>query len=401
MLLFMILILIGVFSEYAGAIMIAVDVSHDEGTVALVTPIIDPMTGNVVAEGIIPTLSWYDWAYFGYDSELEKANVRRLGYTITYEALKDVDILIIGQLREELSPEEIDAIVKWFSEGGKVLWVAGDSDIKDGAYIQDNVNKLLSAIPNVRLRIDYATATDTFSNAGKSVYVAGYVRVDLQTPDASILNQGYQSEVGKVLFHEPGVLAWTDENGKWHPLMAGEIPEGVYRIITTSGNGMIEDNYAPEPMAYRTWEKGLFTLLAVEFVELPNGAESLLIVSAESPYGSPVPIWVNRYGSYLFDGQQFVTNLLRWATLQASKLRPVEETTTTATTTTMTTTTIDTTTESPTTTTLRVTPTTMHDATPLTTTMERSEGIPLWGIGLVGVLLLGAVILAFLMMKER
>ncbi|WP_234394357.1 hypothetical protein [Thermococcus piezophilus] len=390
----MVLILIGVFSQCVGATTIAVDISHDEGTIALVASIVDPTTGKIVAEGIIPTLSWYDWSYFGYEPELENAGVTRLGDAITYDALKDVDMLIIGQLGEGLSQEEIDAIVKWFSEGGKVLWVAGDSDIKTGAYIQDNANRLLAAIPNARLRFDYATATDTFSNAGKSTYVAGYVRVDLHTPDASILNQGYHSEVGKVLFHEPGVLAWVDENGKWHPLIAGEIPEGVYRIITTSGNGMIEDYSAPEPMAYRTWEKGLFTLLAVEFVKLPNGRESLLILSVESPYGSPVPIWVNRYGPYLFDGQQFVTNLLRWATLQASNLKPEEETITLSTTATTGTTTTTTTTST-------ITPTSMVGATSSTTTTEDSGGIPAWGIGLVVVLLLGAVILAFLMMKRR
>ncbi|ASJ12310.1 hypothetical protein [Thermococcus thioreducens] len=390
------------FSQYVGAATIAVDVSHSEGTVALVSPIVDPVTGRIIAEGMIPALSWYDWGYIGYSPELENAGVKHLGDGITYDALEGVDILIIGQPWKRFSPDEMEAIVKWFSEGRKVLWVAGDCDRKDSAYVQRNVNELLSAIPNTRLRIDYATATDTFSNAGKSAYVAGFVRVDLETPDAGILNRGYQGEVGKVLFHEPGVLAWVDENGKWHPLIAGEIPEGVYRIVTTSGNGMIEDDYAPEARAYKAWDRGLFTLLAVEFVKLPNGAESILIVSGESPYGSPVPIWVNRYGTYLFDGQQFVTNLLRWALLEASKLAPPEETTTTIVTTT--TTTEETTktthlTVSTTTTSNPVAePTTATSETPVTT--AASSRTPVWIVGVAVVLLTGAAVLVFLLLKK-
>lgn len=386
-----------------GAAMIAVDVSHGEGTVALVSPIVDPTTGKVIAEGIIPTLSWYEWGYFGYSYELNKAGVKRLGDTITYDSLKDVDVLIIGKLREELSPDEIRAIVKWFSEGQKVLWISGDSERELGAYVQKNANALLEAIPGAKLRIDYVTTKDTFSYAGKTAYVSGFVRVDIETPDGSILTKGYQGEVGKVLFHEPGVLAWVDENQKWHKLVAGEIPPGVYRIVTTSGNGVIEDDYAPEGRTYASWEQGLFTLLAVEFVELPEGGESLLIVSAESPYGDPVPIWVNRYGSYLFDGQQFVTNLLRWALLQSEKMTPRIETTTTITTATTTTTTTTTET-SPTTTTRSPSPTTSSESpsfTTSTTTVAEENAVPTWIIGVIMVLGIGALVLAFLLLRGR
>lgn len=381
---------------------IAVDVSHGEGTVALVTPVVDPISGKVVAEGIIPTLSWYEWGYIGYSLELEKAKVKRLGESITPEALQGVDILILGHLQKELSPEEVKAIVEWFSEGGKVLWVSGDSERNRGAYVQRNANKLLEALPGVKLRIDYATVKDTFSNAGKSYYVAGYVRVDLETPDASILTKGYQGEFGKVLFHEPGVLAWVDENGEWHPLVAGEMPGGVYRIVTTSGNGLIEDDYAPEARAYTPWQQGLFSLLAVEFVKLPNGGESLLIVSTETPYGGQVPIWVNRYGSYLFDGQQFVTNLLRWAIVQSEKMKPPERETTTTTTTTTTKTPTETPTTTVTTTTTTQSPTsTTQIAVPQTvSTPGGSSKTPIWLVGVIVVLAIGTAVLAFLLMRR-
>ncbi|AFL94351.1 hypothetical protein CL1_0136 [Thermococcus cleftensis] len=398
-----ILVLIAILlAPCAKAATVAVDVSHGEGTVALVNPVVDPASGRVIGEGIVPTLSWYEWAYFGRYQDLESAGAKFLGDRITYESLRDVDVLIIGQLHEPLDDDEIKAVVKWFSLGGKVLWVSGDSDIDDGSYVQDNANKLLSAIPGVRLRIDYATVTDTFSNAGKSSYVSGFVRPDLHTPGASVLNEGYIGEVGKVLFHEGGVIAWVDDSGKWHPLIIGEIPEGVYRIVTTSSNGMIEDNRAPEPRAYGVWEKGIFTLLAVEFVKLPNGAEGILIVSGESPYGSQVPIWVNRYGNYLFDGQRFVSNLLNWAVRQSYTLEKAETLSTTTTSTTRRTTT--TTSENEDTTTSSswtadsATSSSTHQAP--TTSPEESSGSG-WLVAVLAILLLSAAVLAFLLVKKR
>ncbi|ASJ09066.1 hypothetical protein A3L11_07420 [Thermococcus siculi] len=398
----LIVMLVGLLMPYAGATTIAVDISHGEGTTALVSPIVDPTSGEVVAKGIIPTLSWYRWAYFGYDSELEDAGALRLGGRITYSSLKDVDVLIIGHLRKPLSDDEVEAIVRWFSEGGRVLWISGDSDISGGAYAQDNANRLLAAIPGAKLRIDYATATDTFSNAGKSAYVSGFVRPDLHTPDASMLNEGYLSETGKVLFHEPGLLAWVDKDGKWHPLIVGEIPDGVYRIVTTSSNGMVEDNYAPEPRAYQVWEKGLLTLLAVEFVELPNGAEGLLIVSGESPYGGQVPIWINRYGPYLFDGQRFVSNLLKWAVKQSYGLKKAEtSTSTTVTTSTEKTTSRSTTTITPTASSIRSTASTPSQIPEEETTTEAKTGGISWIYFVAFVLVLSAAVMAFLVLRRR
>lgn len=315
------LIIIGMITGVSSAATIAVDVSHGEGTVALVTPVVDPTTGKMVSSGIINVLSWYDWGYIGSAPGLD-GKMKCLGEAITPESLKDVDMLIIGQLKRPLSPEEVSAITNWFSEGGRVLWVSGDADIGEGAYVQKNVDDLLNKIPNAHLRLDYATATDTFSNAGKDLYVAGYVRPDPGTPDSGTLLKGYTSEVGKVLFYTTGVLAWVDDSGQWHPLTVGELPKGVYRIVTTSGDGVIEDNSAPEPMAYRVWESGVFTLLAVEFVKLPNGRSGILIVSGESPYGSPVPLSVNQFGPYVFDGERFVGNLIAWAFQEAKSLTP-------------------------------------------------------------------------------
>ncbi len=305
----------------SSAATIAADVSHGEGTVALVTPVVDPTTGKMVSHGIVNVLSWYNWGYIGSVPELN-GKMKCLGRTITPESLKGVDMLIIGQLKQPLSPEEVSAITGWFSEGGRILWISGDADIGEGAYIQKNVDDLLDKIPNAHLRLDYATATDTFSNAGKDLYVAGYVRPDLGTPDSETLLKGYTSEVGKVLFYTTGVLAWVDDSGKWHPLTVGEIPKGVYRIVTTSGDGVIEDKSAPEPITYKVWESGVFTLLAVEFVKLPNGRTGVLIVSGESPYGSPVPLSINQFGPYVFDGERFVENLIAWAFQEAKSFTP-------------------------------------------------------------------------------
>ncbi len=398
----LLVVLVGMMAGMSSAATIAVDVSHGEGTVALVTPIIDPTTGKMVSNGIVNALSWYTWGYIGSSSELE-GKMEQLGGSITPESLKNVDMLIIGQLKKPLSPEEVSAVVSWFSEGGKILWISGDADIGEGAYIQKNADDLLKAIPNVHLRLDYATATDTFSNAGKDIYVAGYVRPDLNTPDSKVLLRGYTSEVGKVLFYTSGVLAWVDNSGQWHPLRVGEVPKGVYRIITTSGDGVIEDNSAPEPMAYKVWESGMFTLLAAEFVKLPNGGESILILSGESPYGSPVPISVNRFGPYVFDGEHFVENLVTWAFQEARSFTPTTSSpsrTSTTPTPTNTSTPLSSTSHpsyTPTTTEPVVSP---SHTTPLTTSTKEKPGLgwkPIMGLTVMVVIL--AVLVVFFVRK--
>jgi hypothetical protein len=263
------------------------------------------------------------WAYFGAPDMFGNASIEYLGDSITADALANVDVLILGQPSGPLSPDEIQAIANWFAQGNKVLWVAADSDYGSGVQAQDVADSILEQLGYGNLRVDLCSVEDPSSNAGAGYRVVGHVVPDPDTPFAGIITQNFVND-GKVLYHGPGVVAWVDENGTWHPLNETSKPPLTYRIVVTSENGTIVENNDPAANAYLAGDTGVFTLLAAQIVPLDNGKQSVLIVSGESPYGDYEPTWSPLYHGVPLDGPQFVNNILHWAVMVAKYGVPEE-----------------------------------------------------------------------------
>lgn len=225
--------------------------------------------------------------------------------TITYDDIKDADMLIYVQvdIGLEITDEEVAAIKKWFDQGGKTLWVTGDSDYKGGDYLRiPSTNKILEAVGSV-LRNDHTEAVDRVSNCGASYRVAALVKPDTEL---AFLGVG----VGKpVLFHGPGVVA-VYVNGEWKPLYgSGDKPvENVYRIAVTSEGGAIAEFVKPLPHAYEVGEEGTFTLMAAEFMDNDN----IVILSVEAPFDHYRGMWTTEYHGVKLDGPAFVKNIVLW-----------------------------------------------------------------------------------------
>ncbi|HEC96074.1 MAG TPA: hypothetical protein ENI59_00155, partial [Euryarchaeota archaeon] len=88
-----------------------------------------------------------------------------LGDEITSNALADVDVLIFGEIKTPLDPEEINAIANWLSQGNKVLWLAADSDYGGGVDVQNNINLVAEQV-GTHLRVDLVSVEDPESNCG-------------------------------------------------------------------------------------------------------------------------------------------------------------------------------------------------------------------------------------------
>ncbi len=293
---------------------IAVDLAHGESSSGL--------------SQMIPAMKQYQWAYFGAPGQLpSNLSVKNLGSTITLSALKDVDVLILGQPTQPLTLSEINAIAQWFKEGGKVLWIAGDSDYGSGVKTQNNVNTILSKLGLGNLRVDLCSVSDPVSNAGAGYRVVAYDRPDNITPYRSILVQNLQHD-GKVLFHGPGPIAWVSSNGTWHALK-GPVPSlHIYRIVVTSKHGTIVENNMPPAHAYTAGNTGVYTLMAAQIIKLNNGKYDVLIVSGETPYGGYQPIWDNVYHGVQLDGHQFIKNVIAWSLTVIQKGLPMTSTST-------------------------------------------------------------------------
>ncbi|AHL22321.1 CGP-CTERM sorting domain-containing protein [Thermococcus nautili] len=297
-----------------GKVVIAVDLAHGENPKGL-----DDVTykGKVLTQGMLKTLTDYTFVYFGdpkYESDL---GIKRLGDKITYDALKNnnVTILILGQPSSPLLPEEIKAIRQWLEEGGKVLWVAGDSDYGNGAKTQQFVNSLLDQLNITNLRVDLASVEDAQSNAGgKSYRVVAYDDPWKDTPKREILVQNLKYG-GKVLAHGPGVVAWVDGkdgSGDWHPLKPDVKPDNAYVIIHSNSSSDITENNAPAANAYQAGQTGEFPIVAAQIVKV-NGKNDVIIVSGETPIGGYEPMWASEYYGVKLDGPTVITNILQWS----------------------------------------------------------------------------------------
>jgi len=311
-------VLFGLFGmAFASATTVAVDLAHGESEKYLAEDVLEYGTNATLAHGIVKTITSVQWGYFGDPLAADTLGITHLGEKITSDALANVDMLILGQPTSPFQPDEIQAIVNWFNQGGKVLWIAGDSDYGSGPNVIDIVNSVLEQLDS-ELRLDQCQVGDPVSNAGASYRVVGLVQPDDKTPDKDMLTNGFKHE-GKVLYHGPGVVAWVNENGEWQQLIDENVPENVYRIVKTSQDAQISEATDPPASAYMAGDTGVFTLLAAKIVKFDNGKQSVLIVSGESPYGDYEPTWAPQYHGVDLDGPTFVTNMVNWALKQASK----------------------------------------------------------------------------------
>ncbi len=229
---------------------------------------------------------------------------------LTYEKIKDATLLIVVFVDPfaGISADELNAIKKWFDEGGKVLWVAGDSDYGDDSNRQKPVNDVLEAVGSV-LRLEYCSVEDTKSNAGKPYRVLGVS--DNADSEVEFLVSG----VERALFHGPGVVV-AYVNGKWVALDK-EKPANVYRVMWTTEKGKIVNHNPPDPNTYSVGDEGRFVLMAIEVMPDKKNA---VIVTGDSPFDHYTGMYkpelknAKRYkDQYPQQGAKLFTNIVEWA----------------------------------------------------------------------------------------
>ncbi|MEM2004704.1 MAG: hypothetical protein QW705_01170 [Zestosphaera sp.] len=294
---------------------ILVDMSHGQTVGGLVEMMRMIPEGNWVV-----LLSSQEAAATLPDYVKSNAELRYGGFTST--SLKDVDIVIIGQALNLLSPAELKALVEWFNGGTpRAIWVAGDSDYPaQGNEIAQQVINMVAEGIGARLRIDYLSVDDSLSNAKATYRVVGIV-----DPDPEVAELGYG--VSKALFHGPGPLAAVLDDGTWVNPVKVKVPN-VYVVARTSEGGNIYENQPSAPGApgmlhqfYEPGDTGMFPLLAVEV--LPSG--NRFVVSGESPYGGYQSGLTYVYYGVVMQGMRLFRNVVLWATQYYGELLAYKE----------------------------------------------------------------------------
>ncbi len=224
--------------------------------------------------------------------------------TITFKDIKDAKMLIMVLVDTGLTytEDELKAIKEWFDQGGRTLWVCGDSDYKGGDFKRiPPANSVLETVGSV-LRNEHCEGVDRESNIGGRPYrVAAIIQPDTE---AWFLAMGIKRP---VLFHGPGVVV-AYKDGKWIKLEK-ERPPNVIRIAWTTEKGAIAEFVKPLPEVHDIGEEGKFVLMAAEI--MPE-KKNIVILSAEAPFDHYQGMWTPEYKGIPLNGPEFVQNIILW-----------------------------------------------------------------------------------------
>lgn len=209
----------------------------------------------------------------------------------------------------EYTQAELLDIATWFDEGGKVLWVAADSDYGSDHMRQLTANQVLEAVGS-SLRFDDASAEDPVSNADAPYRVLGVSDNCAEELEFLVYT------VERALFHGPAIVV-VKVGGSLKTLDEAAL-DNVYAIMTTSDTGVIVDNSEPAPEALEAGDEGNFPLMVME---IDYAKKNIVIATGEAPFDQYAGMYapeLRRYDRYAIDnpqqGAQLFENIINFAT---------------------------------------------------------------------------------------
>lgn len=262
------------------------------------------LEADTTLQAIMNNISYVDWLVVTGD--------------VTASDLEDAVMLIsvLSDKTQTYSEAEVTAINDWLDEGGKTIWLCGDSDYGTDYLRIDTVNALLEDIGSA-LRVEHCAAEDPVSNGGASYRVLSVT--DDIADEFSFLAVG----VDRALTHSPGVL--TAYSGGRYWALEEEQPDGVYVLLTLTDMGVIYDHNPPEPESVEVGDEGRFVTMALE-VDWALG--NMVFVESEAPFASYMPMYYpeiirdDRYGAAANpqQGGQFFKNIISLATVYSGPM---------------------------------------------------------------------------------
>ncbi len=262
------------------------------------------LEADVALKAIMDNITSVDWVVLTGD--------------LTADDLVDATMLIsvLSDKAQSYSEAEVTAIQDWLDEGGKTIWLCGDSDYGQDYLRIDTINALLEDIGSV-LRVEHCASEDPVSNGGAPYRVLSVT--DNIAEEFSFLAVG----VDRALTHSPGVL--TAYSGGRYWTLAEEQPDDVYVLLTTSEMGQIYDHNPPEPESVEAGDEGSFVTVALE---VDWALDNMVILEGEAPFGSYMPMYYpemirdDRYGAAANpqQGGQFFKNIISLATVYAGPI---------------------------------------------------------------------------------
>ena len=246
------------------------------------------------------------------------ANLSDAGYQvrlideINYNSLRDLDALIIGRITNDsvdFSEDEIKAIVEWFRQGGKLLWICADSQ-DSFTFNSDKANVILEAISS-HFRFDHVIIGDLENYIDVNYMVIANRSVNGFNVNGTIGK--IADDVNYVLFNRPVIIDGYKDGS--YVRVEDVLGDHVYWICRTGPNGVIIDYYNIGSLAYPSGYVGRLYLAVAE--EIPVTSDlftivySKVIVTSGSLLGN-LTIMSEKIDGLNLQGPTFVKNSFRW-----------------------------------------------------------------------------------------
>jgi hypothetical protein len=247
-------------------------------------------------------------------------NLTEMGYEIiiAYGGLNDsifegIDGFLLGSIRgnmDEITPDEISAIAKWFNEGNRFLWVAYDSDYPapGGPFINGNASLVLDAVGS-HVYGEHTHIWDDELNCG--VNYRPIANVTTQNPFVADIVEGVEA----VLMHGATCLYGSDSDSpssSTNPVALENTTIGnVTPFLYYSPSAYIHDSDALMPIAHHNGENGSFVACTIE-THAGLNESGVIVVSGSAPYGSYCPMSADHYYNWTLDGYSMILQAIEF-----------------------------------------------------------------------------------------
>jgi len=254
--------------------------------------------------------------YYGYDYALNNTLVSQ-GYNVVWAygglnstLLENADALIVGSVTYTYSHDEteITAISDWFNQGGKFLWVAGDSDYNNLYVFNENAYRILESVGS------HVYPEQALIKAEQNVVGNQAAKVIANVTTQNPMFQSIVENVTDVMMAGGTTLYGSDHQYPNHELNPINLESNnitdVHQILYYNPTAYIRDNYPPPPIVHSDLQVGAFVAVTLEDNAGCSG-NGVLVVSGSTPYGEYESMcWTNYWDERLLDGQLFVTQLI-------------------------------------------------------------------------------------------
>jgi hypothetical protein len=254
--------------------------------------------------------------YYGYDYDLKDLLETR-GYNVVWAngglnstILENASALILGCVKYgySYSTSEVTAVSEWFNQGGKFLWIGGDSDWNDHYIYNQEVYKILESVRS------HVYPEQAHLKAKQNVVGNQAANVVANVTTQNSRFQSIVENITEVLMADGTTLYGSNHQYPNHELNPIDLEThnitDVYPILFYNPSSYVRDDFPPPMLVHSDFQEGAFVAVTLEDNAGCSG-NGILVVSGTPIYGEyGATCWTDFFGEGTLDGPIFINQLI-------------------------------------------------------------------------------------------